>query len=154
MTTELDDKEQEGIPLKTGDGITSTSETPPQIDPELIKAIKLQILDEMKDDEVRQAEELKIERERQQEAHKEFVGKMKLSSDPWVEIIGWGYDPTKGIKIELEWNEAFIIQLRTSGITGTDDDQVVQKWITLLLRDMADQIEETREITQDSEFSG
>ena len=58
----------------------------------------------------------------------------KLSDRPWVKIVSEGIDPEKGIKIELDWNDAFIKHLRENNITGTSDEQVIQKYLALLLK--------------------
>ena len=65
--------------------------------------------------------------------------------EPWVDIKGAVEDPQHGIKMELDWNDAFVEFLRDNGIQGTDDEVVVQKWITLLYRDLIEQnSEQTR----------
>ena len=111
------------------------------IDPDILKELKAQIVQELKSEEALRLEEEKQRREKQQADHATFIEKMKDSPDPWVEVIGW-VETNKGVKVELEWNNAFVDYLRAEGIHGTDEEQVVQKWITLLLRDMADQMEE------------
>lgn len=103
--------------------------------------IKKQLVEEMKDDRTRKIEEAKFRREKETEEQQKYVELMKASPDPWVDIIGW-VRTDEGVKIELEWNDAFIDYLRAEGIKGIDAEQTVQKWVTLLLRDMADQMEE------------
>lgn len=58
------------------------------------------------------------------------------SSEPWVQIIGADANSDEGIKIELDWNQAFVDYLRDNGIKGTDDEQVVQRWLTILLQEL------------------
>lgn len=108
---------------------------------EIKEQLKAQIFNELKDDQTRKIEEAKFRREEEDTEHSRYVEKMKQSPDPWVDIIGW-VRTDEGVKIELEWNDAFVDYLRSNGIKGADEDQVVQKWVTLLLRDMADQMEE------------
>lgn len=103
--------------------------------------LKRELVQEFKDEQTLKREEAKQRREAQEVEHKAYIEKMKASPDPWVEVIGMT-ETDKGVKTELEWNDAFVDYLRANGVTGTDQDQVVQKWITLLLRDMADQMEE------------
>lgn len=112
-----------------------------QIDPSLIEAIKAQVIEEMKSEDTRKAEEAKIRREKQKKEHDEYIEMMKESEDPWVEIEGW-VETAQGVRVELEWNDAFVSYLRDQGITGTDDDQVVQRWVAMLLYDMANQMDE------------
>jgi hypothetical protein len=111
------------------------------IDPELVKLLKQQILEELKDEDTRRREELLAERERVGKIQDEYVEKMKQSLDPWVEVMADVRD-SNGLGIRLEWNDAFVAYLKENGINGTDQDQVVQKYIALLLRDAADKMEE------------
>lgn len=112
-----------------------------QIDPDLLNQIKAQVLEELKDEQTRKMEESKAQREQQRKAYEEYVERMKASTEPWVDVVGWS-ETDQGVKVELDWNDAFVDYLRANGVTGTDDEQIVQKWVTLLLRDMADNIEE------------
>lgn len=63
------------------------------------------------------------------------------SSEPWVEIRGADHDNVKGFRIELDWNDAFIAHLKESGIKGSDDDEVVQKWLALMYQHLVEQLE-------------
>lgn len=70
-----------------------------------------------------------------------FVRKKGVVSDtetPHVEIIGDGVDPKEGIKIELDWNDAFIDYLKDNGYKGTDDESIVQLWITHLYQNITE----------------
>lgn len=131
-------EEQKSSPLLSGDDLA-----------EIKAQLKAQIFNELKDEHTRKMEEAKFRREEEDSEHARYVEKMKASPDPWVDIIGW-VRTDEGVKIELEWNEPFVDYLKANGITGTDDDQVVQKWVTLLLRDMADQMEDR--FDSDSKF--
>lgn len=111
------------------------------VDPELLAAIKSQVLAELKDETTRRMEESKARREEAHRQYQEYVDRMKKTDEPWVDVVGWS-ETEQGVKVELEWNDAFVDYLRAQGVAGADDDQVVQKWVTLLLRDMADQMEE------------
>ena len=117
-----------------------SEEVKPQIDPKMLAELKAQVIAELKSEEALKREEAKIKREQQRKEHDAYVKTMKESDDPWVEIEGW-VETKEGVRAELEWNDAFVSYLRNQGITGTDDEQVVQKWVTLLLYDMAGQIE-------------
>jgi len=103
--------------------------------------LKGQILQEIKDEKQKQLEALEAQRKQERTEHEKFVTLMKESKDPWVEVIGWTHTED-GVKVELEWNDAFVLYLRDNGVTGSDDDQIVQRWVTLLLRDMADKMDE------------
>jgi hypothetical protein len=107
----------------------------------LREQLKAELVEELKDEETKRRERLAQKREEERKSREEYVNKMKESPEPWVDILGM-VDTPQGIRIELEWNDAFIEHLRKNGIRGTDDDAMVQKWVILLLRDMADDMEE------------
>lgn len=113
----------------------------PVVDPDVIAQIKQQIMEELKDEHTRKLEESKHERDKQRQAHAEYVEKMKASPEPWVDVVGW-IETDQGVKVELDWNDAFVDHLKVAGVNGADEDQVVQRWITLLLHDMATEMEE------------
>lgn len=125
------------------------SEEKKTVDVELIAAVKAQVIKEMQDEQTRAMEESRAAREKQKEEYKKYVETMKASTEPWVDVTGWS-ESDKGVKVELDWNDAFVDYLRGHGVTGADDEQVVQRWVTLLLRDMADQLSEKE--PNESEF--
>lgn len=121
---------------------------------ELKKEIRKVILDEFmaikkKEDEERIAlqkkkekeEEIRKKKEAEEKAallkEEEKKAKLKASDEPWVDIKGMVHDPQKGIRIELDWNDAFVKHLRENGFTGADDDIVVQKYIAILAKQVA-----------------
>lgn len=64
-------------------------------------------------------------------------------TEPWVNIGSTVYDPVKGFRIELDWNEAFIQHLRESGVGGRSEEEVVQKWLGMLYGDLIQRLEGT-----------
>ena len=113
--------------------------------------LKNQILEELKDDQVKRMALEKERRERETQEQQSYISKMKESPDPWVDIVGWVRN-TDGVNVELEWNNAFVDYLRAEGITGTDDNALVQKWVAFLMRDMAEQMDDSTE--EPSQFGG
>lgn len=86
------------------------------------------------------AADLKLAEEfAEKKAADEKIEQEKRDKEPWVDIRGMLEDPKHGIKVDLDWNDAFIEYLRDNGITGADEEIVVQKWITMLYRDLMDQ---------------
>ncbi len=85
-------------------------------------------------------EQLELERLAREAADKE----LRESAEPWVEIRAIVVDPKDGARIDLDWNPAFIVYLNNNGITGVDEDSTIQKYITLLLRDILDGMEEEK----------
>lgn len=66
----------------------------------------------------------------------EYVAIMKQSPEPWVDIKG--ENPNQdGVEMELDWNDAFITYLREANIPGATEDEVVRKWLELLMHDIA-----------------
>lgn len=61
---------------------------------------------------------------------------------PEVELKGICQDPTKGIKIDLDWNDQFIAYLKANGFSGNNDEHVIQKWLSHLALEVADDLEE------------
>lgn len=108
--------------------------------PELLAQLRLQILKEMEDAEERERLRLEEERKVQDTAHQKFLQEMYASKEPWVEMQSWA-DTPQGVKVELEWNDAFVQYLKAQGIEGTDDEQTVQKWVALLLMQINDSME-------------
>lgn len=73
---------------------------------------------------------------------KEETDRLKREGkEPWVEIKSADHSEVKGIQIELDWNDAFIQYLKDNGITGRDEETVVQKWIAFLYQDLIDRLE-------------
>lgn len=112
----------------------------PKITPELMNKLRGDILKELQAEDDRKAAELEAERKKQDTAHNKFLQEMYASKEPWVELQSWA-DTPQGVKVELEWNDAFVAYLKSQGIQGTDDDQTVQKWVALLLMQINDRME-------------
>lgn len=64
------------------------------------------------------------------------------SKEPWVTIIGDSMSDD-GIQIALDWNDAFILYLKKEGITGTDETQVVQKWLAMIAKQTSEKLGDT-----------
>ncbi len=68
-----------------------------------------------------------------------------LKNEPWVNVIRMGIDEENVVQgyFELDWNDEFVAMLQSKGITGTSDEDVVNKWFnavcrTVLLNEQAD----------------
>lgn len=53
----------------------------------------------------------------------------KESDDPWVELMGGDVDSKNGLELNLDWNEAFIQQLRARGYKGAAEGDLVAQWL-------------------------
>lgn len=97
----------------------------------------------LEEDRVRQQEEEQNRLRQHQEDMDKAESDLKLlkekmadSPEPWVYIVGSGIDPSRGISVELEWNDSFIRFLRQQGIDGANDEDVVQVWLAHLSSDI------------------
>ncbi len=107
---------------------------------ELIDSLKKQILEDLKKSDEQQKAELEQQRKDQEKAHQAYLEKMYASPEPWVEIQSWA-DTPEGAKVELEWNDSFVEYLKQNGISGSNEEQIVQKWVALLLMQINDSME-------------
>ncbi len=53
----------------------------------------------------------------------------KDSDEPWFEFCGGEIHPEHGLQLQLDWNDAFIDQLRRHGYKGTSDDELIAQYI-------------------------
>lgn len=112
-----------------------------KIDPSLVDQIRKQVLDELKGEAQKEEAQAEKARDEADAVRTKFVDEMKKSPEPWVDVLMWVETPT-GVKYQLDWNDAFIKHLENNGIKGVDEDQTVQKWVAMLLRSSADNMEE------------
>lgn len=102
---------------------------------ELLEEIKREEEERKKQEELEKAEAmLKARKEHalMEEARKKLDEELRQSEEPWVDIKGMVSDPKHGIKLELDWNPAFIRYLKENGIEGPNDEIVVQRWLQLV----------------------
>lgn len=73
------------------------------------------------------------------------------STEPWVEIRSAEFNENRGIRIELDWNDAFVNHLKESGIKGSNEEEIVQKWLAFLYQDLIEKLESKSIDRKDSE---
>lgn len=95
--------------------------------------------------EASEAEKRKKEHEVEREA-------AKNSDEPWVSLESGMFDETKGIELKLDWNEAFIKYLINAGISGRDENQIVQKWLALTAMEQSEKLKTQELETKESTF--
>lgn len=66
--------------------------------------------------------------------------KKRLSSEPWVEVIGEKIDSDGRIELQLDWNAAFVKYLKLNGFRGQTDEILVQTWLAALERDASGEV--------------
>jgi hypothetical protein len=90
----------------------------------------------------RLAEEATAGAERAKEAErlaklspKELASEKK---EPWVAVLEThvNKDNVRNGFFELDWNEYFVLQLRSAGYTGTTDEEIVDQWFNELCRNV------------------
>ena len=70
-----------------------------------------------------------------QKTEKELATERK---EPWVSVLNTHVNPDniRNGFFELDWNEYFVLQLRTAGYTGDSDEAVVDSWFSELCRNV------------------
>ena len=53
----------------------------------------------------------------------------KDSDEPWFEFVGGEVHPEHGLELRLDWNDAFIEQLKRQGYKGTSDDEIIAQYV-------------------------
>lgn len=58
------------------------------------------------------------------------------AGEPWVNVIKMGINPENVVQgyFELDWNDEFVKMLSDAGITGTSDEDIVNKWFNGVCR--------------------
>lgn len=81
------------------------------------------------------AHELKTKLEEKLKTPKEIATE---NQEPWVNVIQThvAKDDLKNGFFELDWNEYFVLQLRTAGYSGTTEEEVVDQWFSELCRNV------------------
>jgi hypothetical protein len=90
--------------------------------------------------EAKAKEEAEARFKAEEDARLKAEEELKAQQEPWVDIKGWVESPEHGLKIELDYNAAFVTYLRDAGIKGIDDDQIVQKWLAMVSQDVSNNI--------------
>ena len=61
--------------------------------------------------------------------------------EPWVAVLDThvNKENVRNGFFELDWNEYFVLQLRSAGYTGDSDEAIVDKWFQELCRGVGDE---------------
>jgi hypothetical protein len=107
---------------------------------ELIDKLKMQLLQEIQEGKIKLDEEVrKGKLDQMQDKLESYSSDMKNSDIPWVTVTGIVHDPEYGIRVDMDWNEAYIDFLKKSGFVGATDDDIAQMYLAYLLRDIIEQ---------------
>ena len=60
------------------------------------------------------------------------------NKEPWVAVMNThvNKDNIRNGFFELDWNEYFVLQLRTEGYAGSTDEEIVDAWFSELCRNL------------------
>jgi hypothetical protein len=60
------------------------------------------------------------------------------NKEPWVAVLDThvNKDNIRNGFFELDWNEYFVVQLKTAGYTGDSDESIVDQWFSELCRNV------------------
>jgi len=61
------------------------------------------------------------------------------NKEPWVTVLNThvNKENIRNGFFELDWNEYFVLQLRSAGYRGESDEEIVNQWFTELCRNVA-----------------
>lgn len=90
---------------------------------------KLEEMEDKIDNVIKYVDELKAEERRKNAKYN--------SDEPWVEIKNMVDNEKGGVKMELDWNDAFITHLRNNGFVGENDDILIQQYISVMSQQVA-----------------
>ena len=94
-------------------------------------------VNELYADKVRMEKEEKLaKRKIEEKIIADYNSTMKDSDEPWVDLKGYT-ETAHGMKISLDWNDAFVEHLREQGMKGADEDTVVHTWLAMLMENIA-----------------
>ena len=132
--------------------------------PEALAEMREQVKKEIEDEKYREAmrkeqeaaaaEEAARKHEAELQAELEKVNQERMNSDePWVEMVGSSVDPERGLKVELNWNPAFIKYLREGGVQGTSEEECAQRWLAMVAKDVdSRQVDDDNDGKDNSEY--
>jgi hypothetical protein len=63
----------------------------------------------------------------------------KESDEPWVEVLGGNVDSEKGLEIKLDWNDAFVDQLKKKGYKGTTEQELISSYLLELSKSIGEE---------------
>lgn len=111
-----------------------------QLIPELKEQVRKEVMDDFRTEEARKQEERRLRKEEETKTINAYSDKMKNSPEPWVDVRGLTDVNDGRFKIEMDWNDAFIEECKLQGISGTSEEQIIQKYLSLLAKNIDDQI--------------
>lgn len=110
---------------------------------ELVADSARNLVDEAKRSRERAARKEHHEHKVRLEAAKKHVttvaDSMKDSNEPFCILLGMDFTKENGIKVSLDYNDAFIRYLNAQGVQGDSDEGTITQWLAMLSHDIAEQ---------------
>jgi len=122
---EAEEKEQQLQELASGDTFKKMVKTAAN---EIIRE-REDIKEKLKREKIK-AHQLKVEKAK--EDIQTVSASMQESNEPFVNVIGMGFDKHQGLKTTLDWNPAFIRFLHKAGLKGNNDEATIRLWLANL----------------------
>lgn len=107
-----------------------------KIEQEIAEATRLKVEAELAANAAKKAaEDAKVAEEFAKLSPKE---KATANKEPWVAVLDThvNNENVRNGFFELDWNEYFVLQLRSAGYTGNSDEEVVDIWFQELCRNV------------------
>lgn len=78
----------------------------------------------------------KFEERKEQLLLEDEKTKATAAGEPWVNVIKMGINPDNVVQgyFELDWNDEFVKMLSEAGVTGKNDEDIVNKWFNGVCR--------------------
>lgn len=86
-------------------------------------------------------DEIKKEQQAEAEAKAKELADAKVaeaSAEPWIDVRGEP-DSDGRIRLQVDWNDAFIKLLKKNGFGGANDDVIIQQYLTVMHRQLMEQ---------------
>ena len=92
-----------------------------------------EILETLKKEKI-EAHEIKVAKAK--EDIQTVSASMQDSNEPFVTVLGMGFDKHRGLKTSLDWNDAFIRFLHAAGLKGSNDEETIRLWMANIWYDV------------------
>ena len=88
--------------------------------------------------EAEAAEAIKLAKEEERVAKLTPKELATQNKEPWISVLNThvNKDNIRNGFFELDWNEFFVLQLRTEGYAGSTDEEIVDAWFSELCRNL------------------
>lgn len=134
------------------DAVPAASAISKDVLDQLRKELKAEILAEFKEENATELAVQAMQVEKCEEEYARYARKMANADDlPWLCLVGMVKDK-KGVASTLDWNDAFLDYARAGGITGSSDDEVVHKYLLLVMGEITDSLNKNTDTSEESEF--